>query len=494
MQSGAVTTDQVKQLHKTITLLEQTGQLSSWFAFFFKAESLQKVLETLPPQDERAIDTLMTLQKSIHNIQQTLSAFSDPGSFKAAWSRLQELEKLLADKSGPTSADSLNNASPLTRLMMLNTMNQAVDLFDLAIKQMKASPAWSQANKVPLFKEMLGPYFHLLQHWGLQFGPSIDMPVTSKWRIHRYLNQMGELFDGFTTNDINLLKASSGFSVAAAVFGSATEFSRHFPQTLEDFFTLTHQNLLAITSKLRERALDPEIIHQSALPETLKQYIGIIKPDTRKTVLERVIKTGTEVSSDEVTVKYNIPLRSHSAQMDLKYKKQNNRIVLQAHLFGASQDGFHGDRWNSLAFMANLLDREKVLLLSQSIEVSTQKISFTWSVDDKETLQLILDEFAHLCVESLDEHFYVSSQEALSRMIERRGLNVEHLAVLAASGVLDRNPSIRRNSLELYRLFIRQGKFIDETSDVAAKGIENIDQSIRRNFIELFKFLVEKGT
>lgn len=337
------TSYQVKRLHSIIRTLESTGMLSTWFAFFFDGK-LESVLKTFTPFDEQKL-------KSRHTLQ---------------------IKALMA------------GASPLTSLIILNTLQQIVDEQDGAIKRMKASAEWTREEKVPLFAKMLRPYFELLQQFVRDLNP--DIPMNEYDNLPKYMATLHGIFAELEKKlETKQLEPSRTFSVAAAAMGSCAVFYRHHPATLEDFFTLVHQNLLVILSHCKAKYLSDALIQRSALPQNFLKALTIVK----------WARLGVEISEREIRVLFNIPLGLHSAQMALKYAK-NGGMSVQGYLLGEDGCG----RWKATAFVADILNEMGLLPLNAPIQISYLEVKFDWKAPDEAALMVIVQEFKHFCSQS----------------------------------------------------------------------------------------------
>lgn len=135
---------------------------------------------------------------------------------------------------------------------MVGNMAALVDLYDGAIKTMKASSQWTMSDKVPLFKEMLVPYFSVLNTWHEKIINKEDVQDTVN-TVPGYLALLKERIVQNSSTDVRELSPSAEFSVAAAVLGSSTLFNRHLPVTLEDAFTLVHQKSIVLHRSIKQK-------------------------------------------------------------------------------------------------------------------------------------------------------------------------------------------------------------------------------------------------
>lgn len=105
-------------------------------------------------------------------------------------------------------------------------------------------------EKLSIFKQMLLQNHALLKSWLTQSVKATFEEIRSDvdWEIRKIY---WLLYDASTV-DRSEFVPSVGFSVAAATLGSNAVFDRHTPQTLDDCFTLIHQDQLAILAVVCE--------------------------------------------------------------------------------------------------------------------------------------------------------------------------------------------------------------------------------------------------
>lgn len=524
VQSGEVTLSQIKQLHALVSTLERTGTLTTWFTFFFKKVPIDEVLATLPTNDAKTIDTLMKLGNTIQTSKDKLDDFADPKTFPAAWKRLQAFAESLTGV-GPTSVSELfKTESPLPRLMIINIMNESVDLFDRAIKQMKASSAWTPEEKVPIFKEMLSAYFTLLERWSTQLEPELSTLTNSNWTLESYLEKMKMLFEKFG-NHPEQLQTTAGFSVTAAALGSKADFQFHHPQSLEDFFTLVHQNHLSVISNLNGKVFSPQVLGQSLLPEHFKQALAQADAAKMEGVRGEQQRIGISITENAASVKYNIPLRQHSAQMNLKYDKSNKKMTLEASIYGGNEF----ERWGITHFLSLFLEKLGIFRLTKPIHQTEQEITLALNIEDMQHLKWALEEFDNLCQQSYSLQYKDHDQE-LIKMVTRYGFSnqdvvrvfgslnyedpfirlglrtgfkfetlidkglftFEKLTDLAQKGMSDHDRDVRANALKSFIVLVRSQKSLEEATRAAGVGINDNDSTVRRTSLDLFDYLVDR--
>ena len=194
--------------------------------------------------------------------------------------------------------DEWEQAGSLARVMFAQTLYQLVDLADQAIKTMKMSPHFSDQKKLEQFQKMVFSLHDFLAAWllhirhhkggglikgapsGSQSGPDtfvawqrgiyklpiygdgwigvMTQPASRAPLVTRYeRDEWWKIVRKRDEPDIQL-RSSSSFCVSGAVIGNKDTYGSIFrlppiPLTLEDLFTLTHQDLLQVTAYLSQQ-------------------------------------------------------------------------------------------------------------------------------------------------------------------------------------------------------------------------------------------------
>lgn len=474
VQANTVTQEQVSELKSMIQTLSMTGMLPPWFAFYFKPNQTllpsssetgvlarivsffkgDEYLEIPTVMDKEKIAFAVSIGKEVNSLRDQLATFAEPNSAMAR-SKLKKLVHKMTQTSGPESIkEMLTNAHPVTRLMLLSTMQELVDLYDHAIKEMKGTPEHilSTQDKIIIFTEMLTPYFSLLTIWAEQLNDLITLPAHNRWPLASYLEAMHRTFQEARGS----LQPSEEFNVSHSIYGAVTEFSRGAPKTLEDFFTLVHQNLINIISHVNEKSLSEQLIKDSILPEIFKntlQSINVIRSKYERR------KTGIEVLGSSIAVKYNIPLRNHSAQLILKYDKPSQKTTLITSFLGEERD-----RWDKMTILTSLKNLEGKAILAEPIKRNSFEVTIPWSIDRSTSVEEILKFFDIFCDYSLER-----TQRAIYELVFHhfwRELDLNSISL--NSGLID---------------LIQNNPLLDKTIIHTIFSIENYD-NIVRNVVE----------
>lgn len=486
--AGSVSTEQVTKLHHLIKVLQQTGMLSYWFTFFFpsdpnKIATLEEILETLPDQDEALIQTCSELAEQIQNMKGGISAFKDPKTFRKALENMTELLNKL--KSEPLLLEG-NNASPVVQIMLRQTMLQGVDLFDSAIKEMKSSTAFSQIEKVPLFKEMLGHYLDLFVQWIKLSNIEDKISLHLDWPIDRYIETLlSAYYYEFKTTETSQLAPSRDFSVAAAVLGAATAFGRHRPKTLEDLFTLIHQNLLVLLSTQNAQVLNNQRVNDSRLSTSLKEFMSEVTRGmaeiTRGLSLD-CKQTNISLTETGPIIHYNIPLRDHSATLTLRQDLESGEIFLTGHLFGQARL-----RWGLMSLGVHMMENQGLFRLGSPPKASELELEIEWKLNSIEELRNVVKEFKKMCDLSLNLRL---GEYADYCVVNFDLIQIEKTAV---DGAFDPNPIIRRASLEMLNKVLNKTIATEALIRAVIENSRDLDDSVRKQALLLLKALLKKN-
>ncbi|MBA3815803.1 MAG: hypothetical protein H0X29_04645, partial [Parachlamydiaceae bacterium] len=496
VQSKKISQDQVTHFKQMLETLETIEMLPSWYTFFFSkisgsnltlSEKFDKLLETLPASETLFLNYFLNLHQTLKTSQGNIDLFSQPKSFQNGWRWLQDhvvkfkTQTLIGSES---LAIQLKHTSPISKIIIFKVMQELVNTYDLSIKAMKASSAWSQEEKVPIFKKMLKPYLNIFLDWGKNIADPAYIPMHSEWPIANYLDKMNQIFEdlNFVALDSIHLLPSSDFSVVAAMIGSGTEFNRHFPKHLEDIFSLIHQNLLTILSSSSSQMLDDITLQQAFLPELFKKMLTEVNSIKYEKNIQRI---GMELNSEVSVFKYNIPLRSHSAQVWLEYDNHSNEVTLKSFLLGEGRT-----RWEKGRIFLWALDKFGLLPLSKSVYSSQQELSFVWKIKDLKTIPIAIEELNFILEMSFD---YNLEKNIIQTLIDRRKISNNEIIEFAKSPVKKPDIKIILKSDVFEELFLLNTKEIKQLLyTVASAGIKDIDEQNRINSLKLFEFLFSK--
>lgn len=342
------------------------------------AEPFFKVLQEKKQQLD-SINAAMALWEDPAKYQKQRGLLLDVAGYFGSW-RSQEFKKVY------------EVASPLGKAAALAVMNYLVSTFDTAIKTLESSQSYmNPSDKMTNVKMMLYKYLDLLEDWVAL--PSIASDIAALLDAYtfvdtsNYIKAITDIIFGSSGN-IEQLRGSAGFNVAAAALGSKALWSRSIGNapTLEDMFTLIHQNLLVVLAQLTKKA--------AITPTNVPPLVGQLLQEAEKiTITLEPGKTsspaliGVNFDGNSLIYYYNLPILHHSTTFQITYDLKAKQIALSVQ--------FVGDplmRWQLFANAAYVMSFVGDLSLKQNPQVDETRgqVIFTWTIADEKQARLAI--------------------------------------------------------------------------------------------------------
>lgn len=394
----------VSNMKAMLQQLRQLEMLPLWMLRFFlpAAQKLQsglsepaaavqllRELSSAFPTNNAFLLQVQELNDEIAGLEENSADFATSDGFKRSWLQLKKLSaNFISLEHLPEEGDPLEmikatigqspwqqqlaTATPLEKIAAYQLMEKFVTLYDHSIKAIKGSQQYNDEVKVTLFKKMLPGYFTLLCDWQLNLVGS-KMGYHLGWPLETYLATMQKCFEKASISS-ETLRPSSSFDVSAARLGPKTAFGRSLPKTLEDFFTLTHQNLITAVQVL----LNGEMEGKTSLPEAMARSVEqfSLAFDPVKPVAQI---SGYQCNADGIELHYNYPLRNHSAAFVLKFDKKSQACTCEIEFLGESRD-----RWELIGNMASLYDSLGIVELTKAPDIQPMSLKYTFNMSDPE--------------------------------------------------------------------------------------------------------------
>ncbi len=324
--------------------------------------------------------------------EQNIPLWSDPKKFDKLWAEFHREFLPLFDKHkySPT-------LSTTSQKIILKTVQDLTEIYDKTIKAVKGSCEYNPADQLKNFITLLGPYHNVMSTWVsyvpdalfLRWDTYIADGTNSKRMILEMIHQRFQILSG--SSNVNQLNPSGNFCVASAKIGSTAAFRRQFDGisvTLEDMFTLFHQNILTSLA-----LLFPNKIVYSQLPELIQPFLNEFKTlKTRPLRDRRAVSYEYEHSLEclsvtheypVISIDYNLPLRNHAAKFIIEYNQQTQQTQLHAKFFG----GNWGNRMTVIyrfayieAQFLNIIEKRKI-----DFNESALAVEFTWGLSKEQT-------------------------------------------------------------------------------------------------------------
>ena len=392
-----MTPSDISEFKNTLAKLREGDVLPLFMTFFLgevenPVETVLKINQMMQASDKPMIDEIAIQKKKIGQLKNEIAQFGDPKAFPIVWERLKILAGTFSPEKLPwLQKDKWELSSPVARSLVIKSMNDLIDIYDLAIKSMKASQQLDSVEKTQKFKEMLGPYFELFKVLAEGMVGTKGFVTHVSWPLPLYLKTIKSKLDEMSDSDPIQLESSRDFCVSAATLGSATFFARHYPQRMEDVFTLIHQNLMASTSKLTQGLFSSDQLLKSRLPENFKKSFTDIGKISKGRDIGTPQPLGIEVDKSGIVVHYNIPLRAHSAKFSIHYNTQTKQLSMKSLFLGPSgRNDIHGPRWNYGMARVSVLNTLDLVPLKSKIKITTQELSYTWDITKEGSLEELI--------------------------------------------------------------------------------------------------------
>ncbi len=347
-----------EQIKAFLHLLDALGDLKPlWMTFYVEPKRALSSLELLGALLTEFDETSMEFIRDLKH--KPLQYFDDEATF------MQRFEQV---------------GKP-TKVIALSYLAQAVGSYDDQLKALKTA-------KIPLngrilnFKEKLNPYFNLMRHVAerlvgegkFYFPPATAFEASGTLTI--YLSIMSTRKDVIYSrpNAEDLLLPSANFNVATAKLGVGTNSSRELPGSLEDIFTLTHQNLLACIGFLYQENLPPlSIIALPPLVQDCVEQILTLGNETHPIQL-----TSVEQLDQELILGYTIPQRNHSSTCQVRF--QDGKISFEVQMLGQARD-----RWAYSAGLIHMLNWAG-LITTDEVRLRGNTLKLVFPIESKEQM------------------------------------------------------------------------------------------------------------
>ncbi len=466
----------INEFKELIFILKQANVLSTWLLITFQPKvnkatsksNLKAFIAEFSTEEKTKLKTMLNEQRIIREQMAQIEQFADPQLFPKA---LEQLKETVKHFSSSTIVQNLDESSSIIRMVSLQSMEQLIAFGDAAIKSMKKGQAFEEP-KAKIFKEMIGLYFDILNDWeGEDTNTWRKMHYNALIRSDRNKGMLGYLYTiknifNRLNDDPSQLLPSMDFSVSAAVFGSNTLFERHLPKTLEDVFTLVHQNLIKFVEWESKKSLS-DISWNPRLKDILE--INALK--------DKEI-SGINIDGKGVTIRYNFPLRNHSAHLEIRYDKATDRIIFTYSFLGEARA-----RWDTMTVWINLLDEFDHLKMADPIKQTNQEITFSWNIPNKQAAINAMDKYEK-CVQVSYDTVFIDQLKTLIPNIDVNALATRLI-----------NTAIRFSDVQpvttamLFRTLVASGYSIAEAEAAADKLLNLSPQAV----LKLLIVLVMKG-
>lgn len=300
--------------------------------------------------------TDLTKQLSIKSIIKNEFKSGKKDTFIMCYDRSIKVELEQAAQAYEGHYASTTSYSKVTRHVILKKVLMLTELMDKTIKSLKGSPEYLQQQTellVGRFRQLLQPYYKLMTDWMIAL-PNVEY---EKWyyKVDSYrdangcrnqmLEHIGARLKPFSngTNNKNELAPSGAISIASAKLGSGANFERQFINkeseiTLEDVFSLIHQNIISAVNAVKEVQAPTDI---QSLPIELQPLLTTFQKTSSNNHHSEIKFDLCSVTHHVpiLSLQYNLSLANHSAQFNIDYNQSTRKITIHGHVFGGNWSG-----------------------------------------------------------------------------------------------------------------------------------------------------------
>ncbi|KKQ48273.1 MAG: hypothetical protein US69_C0028G0002 [candidate division TM6 bacterium GW2011_GWF2_38_10] len=402
----------------------------------------------------------------LHHYQQALNSFDNtpfqnPQRFTKHWQTFTTtiLDFFTSERFLSLFKNELNEyaleKNNLAQLIAITLMNNVITKLDSAIKIMKGSTEYHDIDeKVRYFEIMIRTSWRLCAAW-LDIVPegtfkgAIDGGNSPIARGHQNLDKQGYLRQASIRQDEpfsgeHQLEPSRSFNLAIMLISNAAIGSgeNHTPKTLEDYFTLAHQNSIIIAGSLfnaliniDEVTLPPLVknLYQAiygsvSLTPMTKEHIGHLfthsyKTPDGKTYLFKTMLVSILIEKTGISLFYNIPLRHHSSGCVIRYDAHNKKVFFDMNFFAENS---RPENFKQMLIYAQLLEPIVPMQLA-SYKISDNDATFSFHITPKTNIQLIPHILARMCAWCYRDVTYVIPPHQMVMIMQNSAHYPPHL-------------------------------------------------------------------
>lgn len=360
-------------------------------------------------------------RKILKQWQERLVLWADPNRFDSLY--MEFTHQFFRDLLESTHL-FFTSSNWLVRAMLIRFVQEAVEVYDVAIKTLKGSSAYSDKSlQVIHFKQMLQPLFLLMKKWIehipdekiLEWVKSIESfgdKIPGDYRqtvIEAISRKMEEI--RFTSQ--TQLWPSNDFNVSALIISSAYYKNQELPKctTLEDLCTLIHQNIIAaqIThlTSLWEKFLPPAVLAlHKKITEIKKECV--IRPGVRASI--HANWTGVSYVYPLYTIFYNVPVKNHSTVIHFTYDLNERRASVLVRMIGHNRGG-RMDHISGNIYLQSLIQKCHLSILP-AYDPQIKMLEFQWELNEEELhTESYLSALEEILVSALEETLLEKGRE-----------------------------------------------------------------------------------
>lgn len=307
---------------------------------YFETEKVVKEVLAHHEESFHLLEQSLTLRTQIRNFG--WKNLEQPHNFQKT---LQELQRNLIDPVVTFSTGKFDQTTVIVNAAKMSLISFLVDNFDQAIKAVSRSSDYvSDQAKAQDFAEMLERYHQLSIRLAYAFFSIEELKSLHKlFQLYSdsdersYLLKICKLLQAAkakTTIEDDARKQllpTRYFNVSGAKLTSPADFDRSIggPPSLEDIFTLIHQNLIVLISHKNTN----QFKEQLALPELVQKLKNELKSSAHLNSIN--------IGNDRLELVFNQSLARHSAEYTITYCFSSKKTTLGSKFIGQARE-----RWD----------------------------------------------------------------------------------------------------------------------------------------------------
>lgn len=384
LNSSQTDDDNLEKIKKIVLYAAQnnlgTILINLTFKGFYEPSDPQSVIQVMELMIKRCKELLEK-----HGFWKFESIITEFESKVSLWSKKRNYLALNQDFNQDFNdlLEKFNNLGDINKLSLYakakisEEIERLTEVVDTSIKSLKGSPDYQNDRDLQAqrFSEMLSHY-HQLMVWMIRNVPDQKFKewqshVLSKMTKEELIECISVAFKNRQKNASSIDLAASGYlSVNSATIDSPADFIHLLLEnidkfTLEDFFTLFHQNILASLAALRSVFA----LSTDDFPPMLRSFHNVTLEN-----IENIRLISTKVTGDYIILNYNIPLRDHAARLNVSFNKKDGKMELQIEIYGKEIEG----RMKSIQDFANLFMQKAMAAPTATPFELTEPVSYSF--------------------------------------------------------------------------------------------------------------------
>lgn len=358
----------------------------------------------------------------------------------------------------------------IAKIIKTTAIKKYVDSMDLAIKNIKMEARFTDKEKTEKMNMLLKENYNVLKGWLLESNEIVPIPIeiNDKTDINGFFAFLEECWSkADLLPDNEKLKSTPDFNVNGCIAGSTVNMSRHSPKTLEDIFTVIHQNQIFLITKIGLKNEIENQIKDVQIVNYINDEINNINSGLINAISNgKAIMDGFDIANNTFSITYHIPQNNHASIINLTHCKESKKTFIAIKLIGERIE-----RYENVYKILHTLQDCSIINIHKIEKPSNQGLDFTLELKTKEHT----DELRNI----LNTIIYLSNDKPYEYSL--RFLSIKQLTMVLKS--LDK---IKEKNTSLYTLFNGLTK-LEKSENIITKKHENNNVIFNKSIRQLIK-------